>query len=98
MEYILRNTLIRAVNDELISTQEDVKIVTRKTDFDNIEVISNFEEDINCSICLEPMNTDVIQVKCGHHYHKECGQKWFCECSNKCPVCKIEISDGIPLE
>jgi hypothetical protein len=98
MEYILRNTLIRAVNDELISTQEDVKIVTRKTDFDNIEVINNFEEDINCSICLEPMNTDVIQVKCGHHYHKECGQKWFCECSNKCPVCKIEISDGIPLE
>ena len=98
MEYILRNTLIRAVNDELIATQEDVKIVSRKTDFDNIEVISNFEEDINCSICLEPMNTNVIQVKCGHYYHKECGKKWFCECSNKCPVCKIEISDGIPLE
>ena len=44
------------------------------------------------------MTADILKVKCGHYYHKGCGEEWFCKCSNKCPICKMEIADGIPFE
>ena len=44
------------------------------------------------------MVDNIIKVKCGHYYHKNCGEEWFCKCSNKCPICKMEIADGIPFE
>lgn len=41
-----------------------------------------------CVICLEDyaVDSDVIQLKCGHHFHKECCIKWFDE-KEKCPIC-----------
>ena len=44
------------------------------------------------------MVDNIIKVKCGHYYHKNCAEEWFCKCSNKCPICKTEIADGIPFE
>ena len=62
LNILLRNTLINSIRNDLISVQEDVKIVTKKTDFNKIEIITLFEEDTNCSICLEPMTTDILRV------------------------------------
>ena len=95
---ILNNTLINSINNDLIETQENVKIVMKKEDFDKINIISIIENKGNCSICLEPMIKDIIKLECNHYYHKDCAEEWLCKCSNKCPICKSEISEGIPLE
>lgn len=44
--------------------------------------------DEMCSICIENLNTrkNILKVKCGHMFHKECIDKWTA--SNKtCPNC-----------
>ena len=95
---ILNNTLINSINNELIETQENVKIVMKKEDFDKINIIPIIENKGSCSICLESMTTNIIKLECNHYYHKDCAEEWLCKCSNKCPICKTEISEGIPLE
>ena len=95
---ILNNTLINSINNDLIETQENVKIVMKKEDFDKINIIPIIENKGSCSICLESMTTNIIKLECNHYYHKDCAEEWLCKCSNKCPICKTEISEGIPLE
>ena len=63
---------------------------------------------MSCSICLEPINEDNLEVtECNHRFHHICLQRWF-ERSNSCPLCRHllrnqpieeieegEIDDGI---
>jgi hypothetical protein len=46
----------------------------------------------DCIICLSTINLyeNVIMIKCGHKYHKECILKWFVK--NKiCPECDFKL-------
>ena len=100
---ILRNAIITDIdinNDgNIVNTeQEDVKIIMKDEDFENIEVIDNLQSEEKCSICLDNMENEILKLNCGHFLHKECGKEWLCRCSNKCPICKKELSEGIPLE
>lgn len=100
---ILRNAIITDIdinnNGNTVNTeQEDVKIIMKDEDFENIEVIDNLENEEKCSICLDNMENEILKLSCGHFLHKECGREWLCKCSNKCPICKKELSEGIPLE
>ena len=100
---ILSNAIITDINinndGNIVNTeQEDVKIIMKDEDFENIEVIDNLENEEKCSICLDNMENKILKLSCGHFLHKECGREWLCKCSNKCPICKKELSEGIPLE
>ncbi|KAF3009950.1 hypothetical protein E8E13_011143 [Curvularia kusanoi] len=54
----------------------------------------------DCTTCLEPLTTDVVQLsKCGHVFHCTCILFWFKSNSAqraRCPNCRAELfSDGI---
>ena len=66
----------------------------KKEDFDKINIIPIIENKGSCSICLESMTKNIIKLECNHYYHKDCAEEWLCKCSNKCPICKTEISEG----
>ncbi|CAK9013504.1 Probable E3 ubiquitin-protein ligase XERICO (RING-type E3 ubiquitin transferase XERICO) [Durusdinium trenchii] len=43
-----------------------------------------------CSICLDEMQQDskVVQLSCGHVFHKACVKKWLLTKRMTCPLCK----------
>lgn len=55
----------------------------------------------NCCICLEEYkeNTFKRTLKCEHHFHKKCIDKWLKNCDDDnihCPMCRDQYS--IPLK
>ncbi|CAD8176704.1 unnamed protein product [Paramecium pentaurelia] len=42
---------------------------------------------VNCTICLEDIEENKIQLDCSHFFHKDCINNWI-QKQNKCPVCK----------
>ena len=45
-----------------------------------------------CSVCLDSLNNseELIQLVCGHIYHKECVHEWISR-KNTCPNCRKSI-------
>lgn len=50
---------------------------------------SSEEENIKCTICLEYITEDRIDLKCNHSFHKKCINKWE---NQTCPLCRANIS------
>lgn len=42
-----------------------------------------------CTICMEDCSpsTKLLQLPCGHAYHRSCASKWFTTRSRRCPLC-----------
>lgn len=55
----------------------------------NLYEINNIVNE-DCSICLEPLNTNVIKTKCNHHFHRGCIVQSLTIKTN-CPLCRTEI-------
>ena len=80
-------------------------IITALTDdeFNNLEKINYHDNDNldknNCNICLNVFdnNEKIIKLKCSHYYHIKCIEIWLKKHSNKCPMCRIEVAKGIPI-
>ena len=52
------------------------------------------EKNEDCSVCLCEINyneIDIIELDCGHNYHKECIDTWLKE-RNTCPCCRQRAS------
>lgn len=49
--------------------------------------IQEEENNIDCSICLEEKGRIIRELSCGHKYHIDCIEKWFCK-KNSCPNCR----------
>jgi len=86
-------------NNFLFNEYEDVKIILEDEKFEELEKIE-YDENITqkeCLICLETFNENekLIKIKCNHIFHIDCIKKWVCYESNKCPVCRIDVNDGI---
>lgn len=52
-----------------------------------------------CSVCLENFikNDELIKLNCNHIFHHNCIKNWLCKESNKCPVCRIQVAEGKPI-
>jgi len=50
----------------------------------------------SCTICMSDFEVDdiITLVKCEHYFHKDCIKTWFDQ-KNTCPVCRIEVCNGI---
>lgn len=65
--------------------------------FENIHLYysnNNQQYIVQCLICTDKFkNKDkIIILPCEHNFHKKCLQKWLTKESNKCPLCKTEIT------
>jgi len=49
--------------------------------------------DYECLICLDEFNQgqQIIMIKCGHIYHKNCIDKWFLK-KKTCPLCDEQLT------
>ena len=47
-----------------------------------------------CSVCLDEMLSlaaPVVQLPCGHCFHRGCISKWLAGTSPTCPLCKMQL-------
>lgn len=96
------NTIPPIIQNE----QEDIPIIAKKEELDKMksftfkEIVESNEKYLtNCSICLEDFKDNDICLyfnKCNHNYHEECIKKYLKNYSNKCPVCRCELIEGVP--
>lgn len=51
----------------------------------------------SCCICTDQFKDDdeITVARCAHFYHTDCIKPWFTGGSNKCPLCKQEVSGGV---
>jgi hypothetical protein len=86
--------------------QEDVQVSANPTDIQSLKVVKYHELKKNekyikssmgntCNICLDDyQDEDEVRIlKCEHLYHTKCIDRWLTS-SNKCPVCKSDISSN----
>ena len=52
--------------------------------------IKVFDNDEECSICLELIDDNCCTLKCSHNFHKNCITEWF-EHKSICPNCRTNI-------
>ena len=52
---------------------------------------------MSCSICLNDITSDVVTMRCGHVYHKECIKCWYLkgDCGKQCPMCRKSMQGKI---
>jgi hypothetical protein len=96
------NNIFYSINNSLDnSLHEDVKIIISEENFDKLENITyedlNLSELTECQVCTEEFNKEdeIKKLICNHIFHKNCIKQWLCEESNKCPVCRVEVEEGI---
>lgn len=98
------NNLLNSFGLTNTGLTDDVKIVLTDQEISQLkrvkfkDISSCNQEQNKCTICLDEFNDDddIIELKCGHHFHEECIVHWFKTCSNKCPICREEIARGVP--
>jgi hypothetical protein len=57
----------------------------------NLCCAAKAEEDLpECSICLDEIVIDNIELPCGHKFHESCVQGWI-SANQTCPYCRSEV-------
>jgi hypothetical protein len=86
----------------LASTQPDMPILRSRNEFlmTGVMPVSPMP-DSNCSICTEPLASDVVKmVACGHVYHCVCVLSWFLgsgHSNRRCCNCREPLYDADPV-
>jgi hypothetical protein len=101
----LRNSLLSQfninINNSNIDTNEDIIIALTDEEFNEITSISSkdIQKDTKCNICLDCFSesSQILKLNCGHYYDHICIENWLKKHSNKCPVCRVEVSKGHPI-
>ena len=51
-------------------------------------IAHNLYEIDDCIICLRPLSSNLVVLKCGHVMHFDCMDNFFKQDGNSCPICK----------
>ena len=75
----------------------DVVVVSDETELKNlneIEYQQSSKINSSCMICMDEFKDDdkVLDIKCKHNFHTKCINEWLSKHSNKCPICKTELT------
>ncbi|XP_073708183.1 uncharacterized protein [Garra rufa] len=57
------------------------------------------DADSICLICHEELRngrSGIQELHCGHHFHKECFEKWLWQ-KQSCPTCRVHVTMPEPL-
>jgi hypothetical protein len=58
--------------------------------------LDEYRDQMSCSVCLNNFRykeQDVVELKCGHVFHRDCIEPWF-KTHHTCPLCRTDIDDG----
>ncbi|KAJ1728024.1 hypothetical protein LPJ61_004265, partial [Coemansia biformis] len=79
------------------SVEQDVVVARLIVDDGVGEVVRLVSAD-RCPVCLENFEVgDVLRVlTCRHGLHKVCGDAWFTQGANRCPICRVEAVQAKP--
>ena len=53
------------------------------------------ESDGECGVCLSTQNCPVMELPCGHRFHRRCIFRWFAR-NSTCPTCRKQYRDVFP--
>ena len=95
------NTIIQAPDDIPINNYENVIVSLTDQEFNNLDEVEfdSLDKEHTCNICLETIIDDdsrIIRLSCNHIFNYDCIENWLKNYSNKCPVCRTEVSCGQP--
>ena len=70
---------------------------------DDLAAAADAEEPNDCSICLDPLEYEIVSLpfrgeenkNCGHKYHKSCLYGWVKKNKN-CPTCRTPVTIEVP--
>lgn len=88
----------KVVSEEEWGTLEQTTFSAHKATFPDRGVVDGVSDGVgSCCVCVEQFKDDdeITVAKCAHFYHKDCIKPWFTSGSNKCPLCKQEVSEGV---
>jgi len=87
-EAVPHNSALESVRQPLSDTECEIVVDGKKEE-------GNAQEDVSCSICLEPYERGdaVVELPCRHLYHNECILAWTSN-SVKCPLCNFDLESG----
>ena len=70
----------------------DIEKCIENKNFDRFftKIENENENNVICSICIEPLKENVISLNCKHKYHEDCIKSWLNE-DNSCPLCRNKI-------
>lgn len=78
----LRTIRVSSHVREIPQSMETLPVTISRSDYIQIEGIPEQE----CSICMEPLDEQVVQLSCEHSFHQKCITEWF-KNSPRCPLC-----------
>ena len=83
---MLNEAITRSMNDEEKKKNKINHAIRIK------ETKTQLQESDTCAICLGNMrkNSNVYNLKCGHHFHIRCLEKWA-KRKQECPICRKSI-------
>mmetsp|Transcript_36067 Transcript_36067/g.64783 ORF Transcript_36067/g.64783 Transcript_36067/m.64783 type:complete len:353 (-) Transcript_36067:67-1125(-) len=76
----------------------------------NIDIVSAAPTGEDCVICLGKIEEECARTSCGHHFHKECIEKYLVMNNKKqlfhdrfpfvarCPICRASLLVPLPVE
>ena len=88
ISYWVYNLCVRCcrdeMDDEFIGIDQPSVLIDVSMDYDSID--NSMVENINCSICLDPLTSDIVMLECNHTYHENCIHEWLLQ-RRVCPLC-----------
>jgi hypothetical protein len=88
---------IQQTPHQIVAKEEDIDFLLKTDTY--VSILPTLKPiQSECNICLETYENDSIvsiMPTCKCIYHAHCIKKWLSEESNKCPICRVKINDGI---
>jgi hypothetical protein len=95
--FVVERENLQQTPHQIVAKEEDIDILLKTDTYLSILPILKHKQS-DCNICLEIYeNESIVSIMptCSCVYHNHCIKKWLSEESNKCPICRIEINNGI---
>ena len=81
------------INYEEYVNLPNEKITLNLAEFN--DKIEEIQEEIECGICKDVSNKDVVKLKnCNHKFCKECIKEWLTKYNINCPMCRTDIRNN----